>query len=72
MTTPSELLKKEAEEIEARTGWFIPPYRMPHLMSKAHKITDILQKDFMMSYEECAIVLRIVQCAVRELKGESE
>lgn len=69
--TPSELLKKEADEITARTGRYIPPYRMPSIMAKAQKVTDILIKnDILTSYEECVIILKIALNLVKELKGE--
>lgn len=70
--TPMELIKQEAEEITARTGRYIPPYRMSQLMVKAQKIVDILQKDSMISYEECGIVLRIVTGIVSEMTGNAD
>lgn len=71
--TPSEILKRECEEITQRTGIYIPPYRLSNLMKIAQKITDILMTNAVcMSYHESLLVLRIVMNAIKEVTGEIE
>ena len=68
--TPSEILKRECEEITQRTGIYIPPYRLSSLMKIAQKITDVLMTNTVcMSYHESLLVLRIVMNAVNEATG---
>ena len=70
--TPSEILKRECEEITQRTGVYIPPYRLTNLMKIAQKITDVLMTNTVcMSYHESLLVLRIVMNAVNEATGNS-
>jgi hypothetical protein len=70
--TPSEILKRECEEITQRTGIYIPPYRLSSLMKIAQKITDVLMTNTVcMSYHESLLVLRIVMNAVNEATGNS-
>ena len=70
--TPSEILKRECEEITQRTGIYIPPYRLSNLMKIAQKITDVLMTNTVcMSYHESLLVLRIVMNAVNEATGNS-
>lgn len=69
--TPSEILKRECEEITQRTGIYIPPYRLSNLMKIAQKITDtLLTNAVCMSYHESMLVLRIVMNAIRDCTGE--
>ena len=69
--TPSEILKRECEEITQRTGIYIPPYRLSNLMKIAQKITDILLTNAVcMSYHESMLVLRIVMNAIKTCTGE--
>ena len=69
--TPSEILKRECEEITQRTGIYIPPYRLSNLMKIAQKITDILLTNAIsMSYHESMLVLRIVMNAIKTCTGE--
>ena len=69
--TPSEILKRECEEIAQRTGIYIPPYRLSNLMKIAQKITDTLMSNAVfMSYHESLLVLRIVMNAIKEITGE--
>ncbi len=69
--TNTELFRKEAEEIQGRTGFYIPPYRMASLMKTAQKIMDLLTKsDVAMSYQEIRIILDIVRGAVNGATGE--
>lgn len=69
--TPSEILKRECEEITQRTGVYIPPYRLANLMKIAQKITDTLMSNAVcMSYHESLLVLRIVMNAIKEVTGE--
>ncbi len=71
--TPSEILKRECEEITQRTGIYIPPYRLANLMKIAQKITDTLVSSAVcMSYHESMLVLRIVMSAVREATGNEK
>jgi flavoprotein len=69
--TPSEILKRECEEITQRIGIYIPPYRLSNLMKIAQKITDILLTNAVcMSYHESILVLRIVMNAIKTCTGE--
>lgn len=69
--TPSEILKRECEEIIQRTGTYIPPYRLSNLMKTAQKVFDIIVKsDICISYHESLLVLRIVMGAIKEVTGE--
>jgi flavoprotein len=69
--TPSEILKRECEEITQRTGIYIPPYRLSNLMKIAQKITDVLLTNAVcMSYHESMLVLRIVMNAIKDCTGE--
>lgn len=69
--TPSEILKRECEEITQKTGRYIAPYRMAGLMRTAQKVTDLLTKsEVCMNYYESALVLKIVLNTIREITGE--
>lgn len=69
--TTADYVKAEADAIAGRTGRYIPPYRMAQLMDSAQKITKLLtQTGFPMTYEECGIVLQIVQSALRLVTGK--
>jgi hypothetical protein len=71
--TPSEILKRECEEITQKTGIYIPPYRLSMLMKTAQKITDIMMSNAVcMSYHESLLILRIVMNAIKEVTGDIE
>lgn len=71
--TPSEILKRECEEITQKTGIYIPPYRLSMLMKTAQKITDIMMSNAVcMSYHESLLILRIVMNAIKEVTGDME
>lgn len=71
--TPSEILKRECEEITQKTGIYIPPYRLSMLMKTAQKITDIMMSSAVcMSYHESLLILRIVMNAIKEVTGDME
>lgn len=71
MSNTADYIKREAEEIAGRTGRYIPPYRMANLMKSAQRITDLMVKaDLAMTYEECVIVLNIVQSTIRAITGK--
>lgn len=71
--TPSEILKRECEEITQKTGIYIPPYRLSVLMKTAQKITDIMMSSAVcMSYHESLLILRIVMNAIKEVTGDME
>lgn len=73
MSNTADYIKREAEEISGRTGRYIPPYRMANLMKSAQRITDLMVKtDLAMTYEECVIVLNIVQSTIRAITGKEE
>ena len=73
MSSTADYIKREADEIANRTGRYIPTYRMANLMKSAQKITDQLVKaDLAMTYEECVIVLNIVQNTIRAITGKEE
>ena len=68
---PSEILKKECEEITQKTGIYIPPYRLSNLLKTASKVFDLISKsDICMNYHECLITLRIVMNCIKEITGE--
>jgi len=69
--TPSENIKREAEEITGRLGYYIPPYRLASLMKTAQKITDLLTKsDVCVSYAEFQIILATVKGAIDTATGK--
>lgn len=69
--TPSEILKRECEEITQRTGVYIPPYRLSNLMKTAQKITELLSRtDVCITYEESVMVLDIVRGAIFAATGK--
>ena len=73
MSNTADYIKREAEEISGRTGRYISPYRMANLMKSAQRITDLMVKtDLAVTYEECVIVLNIVQSAIRAITGKEE
>ncbi len=70
MSTPAANLKREAEIVSERTGFYITPYRMAELMKAAQKIVDVLQKNvYFVNYEESQFVLRVVMRAIEEAQG---
>ena len=69
----SEILKRECDEIAARTGFYVPPPHMSTLMKTAQKITEIIMSNAVcMSYHESLLVLRIVMNVIKEVTGEIE
>ena len=69
--TGADYIRHEAEEIAARTGRYIPPYRLANLMKTAQRITDsIVRADVAMTYEEIQLVLGVVLDAVGKAIGE--
>lgn len=71
MSGTVDYVKREAEQIQGRTGRYIPLWRMANLTRAAQKITDQLVKtDLAMTYEECMIVLDIVRSTISAVTGE--
>lgn len=71
MNTTAEFIKREADEITARTGRYIPPYRMANIMNTAQKVMKlVVQSDISMTYEEIQMVLDVVKIAVGKATGE--
>lgn len=70
--TPSEALKREAEEITKRTGYFIPPYRLAELMKTASKVTNLITSVYFVNYAEAMFILHVVEDAVKEAIGEDK
>ena len=71
--TTSERIKREAEEITARTGLYLPPYRMNEMMNTAQRITNILTTSTVgISYAECRMILHIVEVAIDEVTGKED
>ena len=71
--TTAELLNKEIQEITARTGHYIAPYRLANLMKTAQKVMEIITKaDICMTYHESLMVLRIVSGAITQATGHTE
>ena len=70
--TTSELLNKEIQEITARTGYYIAPYRLANLMKTANKVMELITKaDLCMTYHESLMVLRIVSGAIQQVTGDT-
>lgn len=67
--THTEAFRKECEEIQQRTGHYIPPYRMAALMKIAQKVTEMLCGDVCTTYAEQRLVLRIVSTAIDHVAG---
>lgn len=73
MATPNEYLKREIDEITAKTGQYIPPYRLANLMKTAQKVMEIITKaDICMTFYESLLVLRIVSGAITQATGHTE
>ena len=69
--TPSEILKKECEDIVQRTGIYIPPYRFANIMRTATKIAELITKsDIFVSYTESLLIMKIVMKSIGEITGE--
>ncbi len=67
--TPAEKLKREAEEIKRKTGYFIPPYRLAELMKTASDVTKRITNVYFVNYEEARFILHVVSDAVNEAMG---
>ena len=69
-------ITEEANRIEARTGYYIPPFKLAGLMKTATKIIEYLTNGGAnwYTYEDCLIVLDIVRdciCRVKEGKKKT-
>lgn len=65
--TPVEKLNAEKKRVIQQCGYYITPTRMANLMKAASKILNLLvTADLAVSYEECRIVLKIVDGAISE------
>lgn len=64
MTTRGDLLRAEIARIEAERGYYIPPYLMAEMMKTANKIISILITQSGVTYEECHIILDMVENAI--------
>ena len=65
--TPVERLNAEKDRVIGQCGHYITPARMANLMKAASKILNLLvTADLAVSYEECRIVLKIVDGAISE------
>lgn len=70
--TTAELLNKEIQEITARTGYYVAPYRLANLMKTANKVMELVTKaDLCMTYHESLMVLRIVSGAIQQVTGDT-
>jgi hypothetical protein len=70
--TTAELLNKEIQEITARTGYYIAPYRLANLMKTANKVMELITKaELCMTYHESLMVLRIVSGAIQQVAGDT-
>ncbi len=68
--TPAERLMAERDYIQKKYGFYITPCRLAHLMEAASKVTNILVKaDTNISYQECRIVLSIVETSISGVIG---
>ena len=69
--SPQEAIKRECEDIIARTGIYVPPYRLSTVLAKAGKVFDVLTKnDVCTSYAECLLTLKVVMNAIKQVTGE--
>lgn len=58
-------LREEAEAMAQKHGYYIPPYRMAELVNTANKVVKTLTGGtFQPTYEECRMVLHIVNQAL--------
>ena len=64
MMTRGDWLKAEIARIEAERGYYIPPYLMAEMMKTANKIIAILTSQSGITYEECSIILGMVENAI--------
>lgn len=62
--TRGDWLKAEIARIEAERGYYIPPYLMAEMMKTANKIVSILTAPGGVTYEECRIILDMVENAI--------
>lgn len=70
ISTRGDLLRIEIQRIEAERGYYIPPYLMREMMKTADKIIDLLIKPGGVSYEECRIIMGIVESALTAASKE--
>lgn len=69
--TPAETLQAESARIQAKTGRYIPPYRLASMMEAANKIMKYMSSaSVCVSYQECRLVLDIVDNAIKFAMGE--
>ena len=69
--TPAERVRAEKERILAEAGQYIPPYRLASLMEAASKIAKYMSAaNVCVSYQECRLVLDIVDRAIKLATGE--
>ena len=70
--TPAERIRAEKDRIEKNGNIYIPPFRMANLMKVAGKIVDLMVKaDTNICYEECRIILSLVEAGLRwEIKED--
>ena len=65
--TPVERLNEEKDRVIQKCGYYITPARMANLMKAASRILNLLvTADLAVSYEECRIVLKIVDGSISE------
>ena len=65
--TPVEALNAGKERVIQKCGYYITPARMANLMKAAAGIVKLLvTSDIAVNYEECRLVLKIVEGAISE------
>ena len=70
--TTAELLNREIQEITARTGHYIAPYRLSNLMKTSQKVMELVTRaELCMTYHESLMVLRIVSGAIQQATGDT-
>lgn len=58
-------LQEEAEAMAKKHGYYIPPYRMAEIVKTANRVFSALTTStFQPTYEECRMVLHIVETAM--------
>lgn len=71
MNEKTSRIAQEAEEITAKVGEYIPPFRLAEMLKIAGKIQNLIINNtaFAPTYRECKIVLSIVEDSIDKVTG---
>lgn len=65
--TPVERLNEEKDRVIQKCGYYITPARMANLMKAAAGIVKlVVTSDIAVNYQECRLVLKIVEGAISD------